>query len=113
MTEMASWMWNNREQSFIVGGDFNSSPYSRFATKVAPVADSAWDLAGEGYGHTFPNGVNPLPPIRIDHIYLSKDLTALKIRLGHGLGSDHKPLFARIARRAVTVKESKYIPGRF
>lgn len=91
-----------REQTgpFLMGGDFNSPGMSRFVRQMRDVMDDAWDLAGEGPGHTWPNGVFPLPPLRLDHLYLSRDLTVSEISIGVGAGSDHRPLLATLAPRA-------------
>jgi len=84
---------------FVLAGDFNATPDSAFADRMRPLADDVWDLAGRGLGATWPNGVFPLPPVRLDHVYVSRDLTALDAQVGVGAGSDHRPLVARIARR--------------
>ena len=84
---------------FLLAGDFNATSDSKFADRMRPIADDAWDLAGHGFGFTWPNGRYLVPPIRIDHIFLSKNLTATWIRLGRGAGSDHHPLVAEIGRR--------------
>lgn len=91
-----------REQTgpFLMGGDFNSHGLSAFVRQMRGVMDDAWDLAGSGPGHTWPNGVFTLPPLRLDHLYLSRDLTVTGIRIGVGANSDHRPLIATIAPRA-------------
>jgi len=88
-----------RGESFVVGGDLNASPYSRFFVDIADVADDAWDLAGRGFGFTWPNGVFPLPPSRLDHLIVSRDLTVMAIAVGRGEGSDHRPLRVEVAAR--------------
>jgi len=87
-------------RSFVLAGDFNATPDSAFAARMRPLADDVWELAGHGFGATWPNGVFPVPPIRLDHVFVSHDLTALDVALGVGAGSDHRPLVARIGRRA-------------
>ena len=91
-----------REQTdpFMMGGDFNASSLSAFVRHMHGVLDDAWELAGRGPGHTWPNGVFFLPPLRLDHLYLSRDLTVTQIRVGTGAHSDHRPLIAEIAPRA-------------
>lgn len=90
-----------REQTgpFLMGGDFNSHGLSRFVRDMRDVMDDAWELAGQGPGDTWPNGVFKLPSLRLDHLYLSKDLTVTEIRLGTGANSDHRPLIATVAPR--------------
>jgi endonuclease/exonuclease/phosphatase (EEP) superfamily protein YafD len=85
------------DRPFLITGDFNATPYSRFHRRISRLADDAWELGGSGYGHTAPNGMFPLPPMRLDHIYLSPELTVREVELGRGLGSDHRPIAAVIA----------------
>jgi endonuclease/exonuclease/phosphatase (EEP) superfamily protein YafD len=87
-------------RSFIVAGDFNSTPDSDLATRMRDLADDAWEAAGRGFGFTWPNGLFPYPPIRIDHVFLSRDFGVLAARVGEGAGSDHRPVLADVARRA-------------
>ncbi len=84
---------------FVITGDFNASPWSKFARDMHGVADDAWELIGTGFGTTWPNGVFPLPPARIDHVFLSRDLTVTSFGIGDALGSDHAPLRVEIAPR--------------
>jgi endonuclease/exonuclease/phosphatase (EEP) superfamily protein YafD len=88
--------------SFIVAGDFNSTPDSDFATRMRDLADDAWEAGGRGFGFgfTWPNGMFPCPPVRLDHVFLSRDLGVLGTRVGEGAGSDHRPVVADVARRA-------------
>ena len=90
--DILRWVDDRGERPFVVTGDFNSTPYSRFARQMKPRAEDAWDLAGWGHGHTAPNGVFPIPPIRLDHVYVSRGLTVTDVALGEGVGSDHRPL---------------------
>jgi endonuclease/exonuclease/phosphatase (EEP) superfamily protein YafD len=85
---------------FVLAGDFNATPDSSLAARIRPLADDAWELAGRGLGATWPNGLFSVPPVRLDHVFLSHDLTALDVAVGIGAGSDHRPLLARVARRA-------------
>ena len=87
-------------RSFIVAGDFNSTPDSAFATQMSALADDAWEAGGRGFGFTWPNGMFQYPPIRIDHVFVSRDLGVLDVRVGDGVGSDHRPVVADVARRA-------------
>ncbi len=94
-----TWVDARGDRPFVVTGDFNSTPYSRFAAAMDDRADDAWDLAGRGYGHTAPNGLFPLPPIRLDHVYLSRSLTVTSAEMGIGEGSDHRPLIVEVGLR--------------
>lgn len=87
-------------RSFIVAGDFNSTPDSDFATRMRDLADDAWEASGRGFGFTWPNGMFQVPPIRLDHVFVSRDLGVLGARVGEGAGSDHRPVVADLARRA-------------
>jgi endonuclease/exonuclease/phosphatase (EEP) superfamily protein YafD len=86
-------------RSFIVAGDFNSTPDSDFATRMRELADDAWESGGRGFGFTWPNGMFGVPPIRLDHVFVSRDLGVLGARVGAGVGSDHRPVVADVARR--------------
>jgi endonuclease/exonuclease/phosphatase (EEP) superfamily protein YafD len=90
----------NETRSLVVTGDFNAPAFSPFHHRMLRTLNDAWNLAGAGYGATWPNGVFPLPPLRLDHIYLSPDLTVTAIRIGTGAHSDHRPLVAELAPRA-------------
>ena len=70
-----------------------------FARQMRKNFDDAWDLAGHGVGWTWPNGVFHLPPLRLDHLFMSRDLTVTEIHVGTGANSDHRPLIAEIAPR--------------
>lgn len=83
----------------VVTGDFNATSASAFHGRVIRTLDDAWNLANSGGGATWPNGVFPLPPMRLDHVYLSRDLTITTIRIGTGTNSDHRPLVAELAPR--------------
>ncbi len=95
------------ERPFVITGDFNATPYSRFHRRISRLADDAWELAGTGYGHTAPNGLFPLPPLRLDHVYLSPELTVREVALGRGEGSDHRPIVAEIALRKGTAEPAQ------
>lgn len=87
------------ERTRIVAGDFNSTVWSRFHGRMEERFDDAWNLAGDGFGFTWPNGLFNLPPARLDHVYVSRDLTVTEIEVGRGVGSDHRPLILTIAER--------------
>jgi len=87
-------------RTFIVAGDFNSTPDSDFAARMRDMSDDAWEAGGHGFGFTWPNGMFQFPPIRLDHVFVSHDLGVLGARVGDGAGSDHRPVIADVARRA-------------
>ncbi|MCA9277792.1 MAG: endonuclease/exonuclease/phosphatase family protein [Phycisphaeraceae bacterium] len=83
----------------IVLGDFNSPTESAQLDRLRSLGFcDAWDIAGRGRGGTWPNhaGVFSLLPTRIDHIMLSQAFTCTDVALGHGAGSDHRPVYATI-----------------
>ena len=83
----------------IVAGDFNFTPRSRHAAALHRLGFSdAHTLAGRGRGATWPyhHLVPWLPGVRIDHIYLSGQLTAVESRTGVCAGSDHRPVVAEL-----------------
>jgi endonuclease/exonuclease/phosphatase (EEP) superfamily protein YafD len=88
-----------RGRPLILAGDFNASSDSLVAVRMREFVDDAWELAGPGFGATWPNGAFLAPPIRIDHIYVSHDLAVTSVATGEGAGSDHKPLVAEISFR--------------
>jgi endonuclease/exonuclease/phosphatase (EEP) superfamily protein YafD len=87
-----------RRGPFVIAGDFNSTPFSSFSAAMTPIAHDGWRLAKSGLGGTAPNGMGFYPPVRIDRVFVSPDLTVPEMILGEGYGSDHKLLMARIAR---------------
>lgn len=76
----------------IVAGDFNMSQHNKWMHRLTSFMNSAHVLCGRGYAITFPNGVFKVPPIRLDHVLLSKGIQCNCIREGIGRGSDHVPL---------------------
>jgi endonuclease/exonuclease/phosphatase (EEP) superfamily protein YafD len=93
-------------RSFIVAGDFNSTPDSDFATRMRDLADDTWEVGGRGFGFgfTWPNGMFPVPPVRLDHVFVSRDFGVLGARVGEGAGSDHRPVVADLARRSTLAR---------
>jgi endonuclease/exonuclease/phosphatase (EEP) superfamily protein YafD len=84
----------------VVIGDFNATQYSLVYKELKQGGlRSAHDDRGRGYATTWPNGRWPVPPIRIDQAFLSRDIECLNISEGMGEGSDHKPLIVDVALR--------------
>lgn len=88
------------DRPFIVAGDFNSTGHSAYASRLRLIAEDAWELAGVGLGFTWPNSGRLGPPMRLDHVWISPDLTVRAITVGEGAGSDHRPLRVVLAPRA-------------
>lgn len=81
-----------------VVGDFNATQhFRRYKQLLLSGVVSAHELRGRGWATTFPNGVFPLPPMRLDHALISPDLTCIAIGEGEGAGSDHRPLIIDLA----------------
>ncbi len=91
---------SQQPRPLMVIGDFNATQYSRVYQELASMGlRSAHVDRGRGYATTWPNGDNPLPPIRIDQAFLSPQVECLNITEGIGRGSDHKPLILEIRVR--------------
>ncbi len=84
--------------SLLVGGDLNATPYTRwYRTLVSSRLRGAHEDRGRGLATTWPNGLMPYPPIRLDHVLVSREVAVLDVREGEGRGSDHRPVIADIA----------------
>jgi endonuclease/exonuclease/phosphatase (EEP) superfamily protein YafD len=83
----------------LLAGDFNATAqmYEFSAITKAGLKDAAVEL-GQGWQMTWSRLVPVIPPlIRIDHVLYSPGLTVTGYRLGHGQGSDHRPLLVTLA----------------
>lgn len=108
LDELATW--SERDGAVILAGDFNSTGWSRFAADVAGRYDDAWEVAGSGWGNTWPNGLFSLPPARLDHVYVTEAVTVHAAQLGRGEGSDHRPLIVDLAFRATSEASRRRTP---
>lgn len=87
---------------YILAGDFNATPHTANLDRLRDSGlAEAHDLAGRGRGTTWParTALRRLPGFRIDHIFLSPDLTATHAAVGDYDGSDHRPIFADVGWR--------------
>jgi endonuclease/exonuclease/phosphatase (EEP) superfamily protein YafD len=90
----------NAPHPLIVVGDCNATQYSAVYQQLkASGLRSAHEDRGRGYATSWPNGMEPLPPIRIDQAFLSSDVACKSITEGIGAGSDHKPLILDVQIR--------------
>jgi endonuclease/exonuclease/phosphatase (EEP) superfamily protein YafD len=84
-------------------GDFNATCNSEIYDAMAERGyRDAHRLAGTGRGTTWCNrGLFSLfPGFQIDHIFLSRELTAVSCETLSGPGSDHRALLAEIGFRS-------------
>ena len=80
----------SQDNDLVMLGDFNASPSSReLRALLSAGLHSAHDQVGRPWAHTFPNGLFPLPPVRLDHALLSRRVVAHSVFEVHNTGSDH------------------------
>jgi endonuclease/exonuclease/phosphatase (EEP) superfamily protein YafD len=92
------------ELPFILAGDLNAAsgtPYMDALRGLGLVEVHA--VAGRGRGATWParGRLSRLPGIRIDHVFLSSELTCTAARTGARVGSDHRAVITEIGFKAV------------
>jgi len=83
----------------VVAGDFNATwgnrPFRRLLDTGLVDAAAA---RGSPLQMTWPNSLAILPPVtRLDHVLTRNGLDVIRVRVGQGRGSDHRPLVADIA----------------
>lgn len=87
----------------VLAGDFNMTASSRSYDLITARFQDSYREAGWGFGHTYPTMLRSLdvsmPLLRIDYIFHSPDLVALRARVGPDGGSDHLPIVADLAVR--------------
>lgn len=86
----------------ILCGDFNFTAASPFADELRRLGlIDTHRLGGRGRGTTWPalGFFRWLPGLRLDHIFLSRELTSPRSQTGLGQGSDHRPVLAEIGFR--------------
>jgi len=91
------------DRPLIVAGDFNSPTSSSVFHETWGDLQSAFDIAGWGYGYTSPCKSHRywppnLPWARIDHILCSPHWTVASCQVGRGNGSDHRLIAAELRR---------------
>ena len=82
-------------------GDLNTTQHGRAYRRLlrASGLHAAHPECGRGSAVTFPNGVFPLPPIRLDHALLSPALACVSLTEIPRTGSDHSALDMVLALR--------------
>jgi endonuclease/exonuclease/phosphatase (EEP) superfamily protein YafD len=98
--DLAIPMLTKGDMPTVIVGDFNATQYSLVHKRLKKGGlRSAHEDRGRGFATTWPNGRWALPPIRIDHAFVSPEVECLSIREGQGDGSDHKPIFVEVRLR--------------
>lgn len=99
-SQLIDWLGGYAEtekRPVIMGGDFNATDESLGRLRRAGLAN-AHDHAGFGRACTWHDvgWMNYMPSVRIDHVYVSRDLACDRWERANSIGSDHRPIFARI-----------------
>ncbi len=80
----------------VMAGDFNSTPQHRLHARIRRHMQDAFRQTGWGFGGTF----RFVLPLRIDYVYVGRELEVLSARVGARGPSDHRPVIARVRLRA-------------
>lgn len=88
----------------IVAGDFNATVLNYPYKIIKAHLSNSFEDAGAGLGFTFPSPSRRLgsffPFLRIDHIFLSRELVVKDVYVGEeNGGSDHYPVIAKVSFR--------------
>jgi vancomycin resistance protein VanJ len=86
----------------VVAGDFNMTDQSASYRALASRLGDTFREVGWGFGFTFPDQevghlTTVWPFLRIDHIFHSRDMTALRAQVGDRGGPNHRFLVAELA----------------
>ena len=89
------------DKPLLLCGDFNTPVSSQVFQRHWGDFQSAFDLAGVGYGYTSPCKANRfwpenLPWARIDHILCSPEWNVVACQIGKSAGSDHRLIAATL-----------------
>lgn len=91
--QMAFLGERSTDRPLAIIGDLNTTQFGREYRDLQDAGmQSAHRLCGRGHAISFPNGLFPLPPVRLDHALLSEELTCVSITEIHQTGSDHSAL---------------------
>ncbi len=81
----------------VFAGDFNATRHHPSYQRLLEAGlRDAHSEVGRASAATWPNGLFPVPPMRLDHILLGEGVGVVAISEGDSHGSDHSPLFADI-----------------
>jgi endonuclease/exonuclease/phosphatase (EEP) superfamily protein YafD len=89
----------NESLPIVLSGDLNFVNESAFGDELRRLGlTDVHALSGYGRGATWPvlGLFRVVPGIRLDHIYVSRELTSPRAWTGIGEGSDHRPVIAEV-----------------
>ena len=115
-----TWMESARgNRPLLICGDFNTPVSSQLFRSHWSEFQSAFDIAGIGFGYTAPCQPSQywpenLPWARIDHILCSAEWSVQSCQVGHSAGSDHRLIAAtlRLSESAVDLATTSAIGSR-
>jgi endonuclease/exonuclease/phosphatase (EEP) superfamily protein YafD len=97
---LAAWA-TQEKRPMIIAGDFNCTPESMgMGWMYAAGLSDAYSQRNAGRGETWPMdaGIFSLMGVKIDHLLLGNGLVSTHAELGESTGSDHRAMFARVAK---------------
>lgn len=85
----------------VLAGDFNATQdHAPFEALVSGETRDAFQIAGAGFGNTWPQWGGPLPALmRLDHVIVNDQITVASLREQASIGSDHKRLVVELGVR--------------
>lgn len=93
-------LFMEEKEPVLLCGDFNWTEHTQFHQGLLDLGfKEGHSAVGQGRGGTWPviKVSRYLPGIRLDHMYALGDLQFVEHWSGYGEGSDHRPIFARVA----------------
>jgi vancomycin resistance protein VanJ len=84
----------------LLAGDLNAPPESLVVRRLrTDRLRDAFGEAGRGYGFTYGHAFRPrVSYLRIDYVLFSREMVALRARIGGASGSAHRPVVTELAR---------------
>lgn len=85
----------------IVAGDLNATRYHPSYRRLLAETGlrDAHAAVGRAAAWTWPNGIFPVPPMRLDHVLVSEGIAVVGVAEGRALGSDHRPVVVDVVVR--------------
>jgi endonuclease/exonuclease/phosphatase (EEP) superfamily protein YafD len=84
--------------ALVLAGDFNMTRHASWFERFTDLGlRDAHEDRGRALATTWPNGTSLVPPIHIDHVFLSSRVACLSVHEGRGRGSDHRPVIVDLA----------------